>query len=570
MRSRIFRAPRSDTLPLLGLVLILISLTTLYTLLYSDRDRILESYRTALSDAQVTETVTFDNVVYVVARGHVSSAHSSNLDNRILERALLLAYQKAAARRSPIFHIAGTDTSALHVIADSLDNSRKQLAEKQGDLIARVRVGHIFPVEFLRSLATLENARQQFLLSGNEDDARAYTQQLTETLQEYRRALGHFERNFEHSVSIKRPAFASGRDAVDRETLLATVRILQEQTAKTAAHIRARNWCFNGHIENCDLRDIAVPTITPVLRHAQSEDRAAHTKSVRIARKGLGAYTAEEFRTLSIAESACLPANYDVPLHFGFPPDIREFHGIQYERPTYAGDIFLLAGSSLANVPFFDALKERGATFVPVLPLAYYKCVGLDHDLGILAAMRHVYEFAETENVSQYLPESARQNIVELEKLLARPVVEQSDVYEYLIATLEALRDGFLPEDVGYRLLELSLEVRDKSVGTYHAALDAAYLTEMTLALNDEGIPTDLSADYLYFTRSGFPTLYMAHNPSATGIFELPFPRIDVPTSEQPYILFSDLMKTFDTNPELRVQLAHDIQLWRDLHVIPQ
>jgi hypothetical protein len=77
-----------------------------------------------------------------------------------------------------------------------------------------------------------------------------------------------------------------------------------------------------------------------------------------------------------------------------------------------------------------------------------------------------------------------------------------------------------------------------------------------------EGVEADLDISNLFFSRSGFVSLFMAHNPSFVGDGLTTFAPADIQLSAYPYTYFSTL-----TSPEERTKALADIRDYILLHL---
>lgn len=525
----------------------------------------------ALQSAQIDETVSMDGVEYRIEGATVTtSASSSPITLMHRSRALALAYEKALARRAPLFHSAGADLGAFDVAISSLESSATTFASLQDSTEEKERVGTLFPIRFLRAYADLERARRAFIASGSDHDSIAYRAAFSRTIDEFHDALGTFEKNFEASVPASRKPFVSGTKIIERPTVLASIPLLLRSTSETEHLFDMRIRCIGGNIAACSTQDLAVPRLS--LRESSYDfaQAIAAQRSVDRARSAIGLRPSTEFKTLALNKSSCVLPGWDVPPFFAFSLRSEDFHAVRYYRPNLISDLFLLRDRSDEEIPFFEAFDERGLRYIPVAPLAYYKCMELDADLGALYALRAVSELATGTPLSGQATGELRTELVALEEALSAPIVREYDAAAYLTAARPLIEIAGTSSTTKDTIIDLTLAMRDRSAGTAATALDAAYLSELTLALRTEGIPTDLSSAYLFSARSGFPAFYQTHNQSATPGYRSPLRLNSVPREKQPYVLLSELAPLFASDLRLLKQVAHDIRVWKSLHWNPQ
>jgi hypothetical protein len=113
------------------------------------------------------------------------------------------------------------------------------------------------------------------------------------------------------------------------------------------------------------------------------------------------------------------------------------------------------------------------------------------------------------------------------------------------------------PEDMG-----LALAFRYHSARTDQIIRNIAWAERANAELVREGVEADLDVSNLFFSRSGFTSLFMAHNPSFVGDGLTTFAPANIPPSAYPYTYFSTL-----TSPEERAKALVDIQEYIRLHL---
>jgi hypothetical protein len=122
-----------------------------------------------------------------------------------------------------------------------------------------------------------------------------------------------------------------------------------------------------------------------------------------------------------------------------------------------------------------------------------------------------------------------------------------------------ALQEGVLgPDDEG-ELIALALAYSFRSAAFELSLQNVADGMDANIKLIDAGVSTELSAPYLFFTRSAFPLLFLAfHDATTREMFQQePLPE-DI---QRPQHLYSEL-----SGAARRTDIVNDLRFFRVLH----
>lgn len=132
-----------------------------------------------------------------------------------------------------------------------------------------------------------------------------------------------------------------------------------------------------------------------------------------------------------------------------------------------------------AQLPFVKYFLDRGTTYIPAHPLIYYNCPESDADYGAVLA-------TATGNPS-----------------------------------------------------DTTLERWSNSLGLLQVTRDILIAERGNMAAQRKGVDMGITAKQLFFARSAMPTLFLAHNPSATGKHAPLYESNMLPQDTQPYVWYS-------------------------------
>ena len=107
-----------------------------------------------------------------------------------------LENQLIQARTVPVFDLTGTDPERLRRAVQSLAEARDMLEQIQKTPEEAHLVRTLYPIDFLFSLSSLEEARQKFIRSGSKEDGEYYRAQFALAIAEGEKDLKNFTASF--------------------------------------------------------------------------------------------------------------------------------------------------------------------------------------------------------------------------------------------------------------------------------------------------------------------------------------------------------------------------------------
>ncbi len=499
----------------------LVAVFAIVALRIADRDQehTANFFASSLASHKVSENVFIDGEEYYVERGTVVRA-GRVVTGPDAYRPLALAYEKAAARRSPLASLPNVDIDSLRVQIRDLQRTAVDLASlQQRDRESTLVSGSLYPSDMLLNLAESEDARRHFLSAGTDNAAKAYERAQLKFTETYRRDAARFRRAFEELVPASAPTYATERSLVSRDELLAAIDSLALGVASTEKKILARSSCVRGMVRACDPSELSLPPI-PIAGPTHLEDQSvALAADVRALLTSSGAAFAQK-PLFALDSSACIRSGPGSALLFAFKFDtVPDGSLASSTSPTYVGDIHLIRSDRFADKPFYEFFADRGIPYVNTNPLTYYGCLETDTDQAALIAMRDIHAFATAAHLSTAAPAQERSALETLEtKIAPDDIVSMQDITAYMRAAQDLATYGLLPPTVVSSLNDLQLALAYGSAGITAVIPDVARreYTDMYIA-RTYGVSRDFGAKYLFFARSAVLPLFLASNISATG-----------------------------------------------------
>ncbi len=519
-------------------------------------------YQNALASSTQEETVAVGNTSYTVVRGIVYKDKTEVLGKEAL-RPLWLAYEKTAARRSPLIALAGTDPVRFDSAILQLQTVQKSLALLQTDSKKNDDVLHaLYPIAFLQAASNLERARLAFLDGGKDTDATVYEQAGFAAVKAYQTDLQKFKQSFIREVPKTAPPYVTVRTYNSYDTFLDTIDMLMNGMRATESTLHARQKCFAGNSSACTTNDIAFTDVTVAPATSQISPQTLTSVQSKLLLPPLkdllvGRDPSEE-PLLALASPRCTA---DIPGTSLFLLNrVPNNTGIQ-RVPLYAGNGRLVDITTQSNVPFFQFFIAHGLRYVPSSPLVYYECLEYPYDLAHLLALETARDAAKNYPLSSASTGSTRAKFTALEKLLqsSTPVTEH-DANNYTSLALDAAKSGGLVSEAYAKALELALATHNNSAWYENQILNMSELERINVELYTKGIAVGLDATSLFYTRSGFASLFMAYNPSVAGTPAQLFGSTTIDSSKQPYIYYDSL------SPQEKAQANRDKEFYYTTH----
>lgn len=514
-------------------------------------------YADELANARAYERVVIGNSTYVVDRGSVTQG-GTPVPWRQSFRVLSLAYEKALVERSPLLALPGVQPDKLISAVALLKEQQEYLAlsQKDGGEEDLVRTS-LYPIRFLESAASLEQARHTFIESGAQADAAHYRSLLKSTLHTYAHDLKQFRSAFQTVVPSNAPAYGTDTYIIDYPGMMGALAMLEKGAGNMRRSLLMRTLCTRGIIVACNPDDIRLPEI-------QNRDKEVRT-GVDVTQDVTALYRAAGFKlseepSVTLTTSSCIPDNTPATFSFLRYSNPASEH---YFAPLFTGDILFIRSALYTSSPFYQYFHDNGIGYVPVDPLTYYECPESARDFASTLAILEIIRFAKAYDVSLYLTDSEASHVQMLRKRLLGTMVHERDATEYISTLRTILPSTEETEPLHQALDALSLSLSYKAAGLTELISTIVQFEKGNRVIAGRGVAFDVTAKNLFYIRSGFGSLFLITSPAVRNPGTSPFRRNSMTESEKPYVQYSELTLT----PAIRATLQKDMDFFWDTHI---
>lgn len=494
-------------------------------------------YAGALKQFKIRENVYIDGTQFLVENGDVTAAGQAVSGTRAYT-AQRLAYAKTLAARNPILSLPVSDMERLEQAITELVNTRERLATLQENAMdADLVHSHLYPIEFLKSLRDTEEARRRLISDGSKESLEVYEQAVARALNVYVRNGVALRNAFEQAVPKDIGPYIVAGDRVTRYDVTRNMQTLIARGRVQRAHALIQKACLQGFSFLCKRSDISLPVpqdsgeyVPTAKERAMAEDIAAFMGPLK------GRPLDSKIR-IALPKSICAENMPGAPL---FVLQTNESaYGSMYEYPLYIGDFRFTDSSVHRDVPFYEFFLDRGVRFVPNPAHNYYACP----DVGFDAAQVHIVE-----RIVDTYPSALRD--------MQGPITLRS-VTTYLKEQL-ALKDH---QNATSTEIALAQALKNNSAGFEDTIFWLADIEAQNARIYQDGVPVGLDLPYLFYVRSGYSVLLMAHDPRLWPPNRRLYDHISLPIENQPFVYYSQIRTTLP-----RDEFARGIQYYFDVH----
>ncbi len=459
-------------------------------------------FSSELRDAHAHESVIIRSKTYSVVDGGVTGCGIwPTCHLRVLET----AYARELALRSPIFGISGVDPRLLNANTDKLKKATAMLADAQSDPTdAELVRTSLYPIAFLRTLATLEESRQSFVATGSDEDGTRYEAALEETAAQGQKDASGLQSAFVHYATTS-VQFSMFGGTITTATLISSLGAIEKRMRETRDSVQRRIACVHGAPLSCSRGALEI-SLLPVA-NPQSENAKQGADNAREVRSILEEAYPPTFKQtriqVSLASSTCV-SMLEGPYYFlAVKPQYAE-----NTRPLQFINVIMSAPTINNAVPIVSYFHNRyGATLVPTNPMAFYICPDIGIDLGTIRAVIATTELAK--KCPRFAPQERAVFLSsqDLDERIARQYLRA--VLNEVTATKEA-SESELNDTIS--VLNMFYE---RSGGLDHLVGEIATIDAGDAQARRNGVPFDVSAKTLFLTHTAFPSLFLGGNNSA-------------------------------------------------------
>lgn len=427
-------------------------------------------------------------------------ALAANEEDTYSLRVVQTRYARELALRSPLFDLSGTDPNDLRNAAHALAAVQNELAASQLTAEDTTAVRSLYPIEFLLSLADLEEARRTFIDSGASMDRMRYDVRLADAILIGSHAVDGFDHVFQEIASAHPARFPTHNGSITTESMLATLAYIKEGFENTAEAAKKRGRCLDGHIASCDVALLQTPVPDLPIIPEPSEEMLQNVAAVRsLLAESTNTPDYNTRTAAALASSACVGAASTPP--YFFLPAIPG----QPVRMQYLNDLFFTTTAGL-SAPTIDFLRDSlGITYSRINPAVFYICPDAGRDAAAIRAITATATFAlkhpDIAAHVQFPPSGAIS-------------LREDAAIRYLRAALEESAAEPASTEAFEELIAVALMFTDRGADLDAVVREIADVGSADLRLKESGVPFDLSAATLFLTHSAFPTLFQSYNPS--------------------------------------------------------
>lgn len=510
-----------------------------------------------LAKEHIEETVRVGIRTFTVRNGDVLARDNYPATQGERLEALRLVYSKSLARRAPLFSLEGTDITRLSRAVGELAGTRELLAEtaERPDEALLIRTS-LYPIDFLYSVISLEKARRAFLASGSATDEHTYWGALQLTLSGFESNLGRYRRAFTAVVPQEpRAEYLLPFGSITRESILEALDAFAESDAELKERLAQRDSCLRGYTYTCEPLDLRISpppsgkttSVSSVIPPLVLEIVSMRSEAVGRARD------AQEERIIELSEKTCPP--YSAGPYYFVPRQQEETtHG---PASFFANDLFFYQSGDFRDSPSAVMMKYfagKNVSFVFLPTTAFYTCPEIGTDLGLMAAVAGVADFAEK---NPGLAPAAEK------MLFSNPRIVHEDLARAYVN--EALKETRSDSDVVHDLVALTLMFKDRSAGFDMLVGEVAAFGVSDVRMKKAGIPVDITPQYLFLARSGFFALFMGHNHSVVGERDIRVLKEKIGSSDKNVYRWSQMRLQVP-----REEVIQDLRFFITSHISPE
>ncbi|MEK7628886.1 MAG: hypothetical protein AAB421_05765 [Patescibacteria group bacterium] len=402
-------------------------------------------------------------------------------------------------RLEPLFAISGTDPDKLRRAISNLETATSKLSELQKtNTEMRYVQESLYPIQFLYSLANLEETRLALIASPSNANAIAYERSLMYTIREGARANMRFARAIRGLTRLslsKTPDLYSLAGLITKDSFEKAA-LANRERFRTATYIAYRRWicritqlCFQNDTSPFLSKDLPPPPQDSAdpLYIKRVEDFFLLTKIV--------ATSTPEKISIILSQSACireLPAPYHYLLFA--EKKVRSRDTVHFTNDIFFTPTEKRPGAILA------LLAEQGINHAIVRPLLFYQCPESQYDLGMLSAIKNTLAIAK---------KSPGVAPVTRARLFNAP--SDTMAFKYVHAALQE-KDLTPDKKLVYEEILLQLEARNTRFDVLIQEIATVIDTRASQVARD--VPFELNALNMFLTHSAFSSLFLTHDTS--------------------------------------------------------
>lgn len=485
-------------------------------------------FSTALKAENVSTNVTVDGRTLTVRGGMVTFAGTPVRDTLSLE-ALRLAYARTLAERNPLFALPGTSPSDLSYAVNELQQTANQLADLQKDVVSgEIIRSSLYPIKFLEKAGVAEAKRLEFIAHTDNQHEKAYELAVRGEVDAYLSDLHTFRDAVSKVIPDSAQPYIAADKAVSKSNILSALDKIELGLRASLRLFDARMLCTRGFVARCNQQDISLPSV----RVSESDHIDGETLTRARAIQSFfasitGNIQLRDAPLIVLSKSTCTAAAPTPPIFVVI--DSKVVPGAPTRmRPMFVGDIRFIKIDEYGDLPFYKDLRSQGIEFVLSPPLLHYECMDEARDFTAVLSTRTILQSSSS------------------------TILYEAD------AVREANARALSGDPIG---IATALAIKHNSAQFDQSLRDITWAELENLNLMKDGLRPDLDIRNLFFSRSGFSSLFATNNPSFVGDLVL-FPSAFIAPSQQPYLYDSQV-----PSGAQKLKLRRDIREYVILHL---
>lgn len=449
---------------------------------------------------------------YQIDEGEV---HGTLLPHEEL-RVLKLARYTLLARLDPLFGFPGMDLTAYERALDELQHSREDLADyfEVGESQEPILYQTIYPLEFLRSVETLESLRRELVGAPSEDSARRYHAALLMTIDVYQTYIENYLSILDDSTEIgfhePQTRFHTGYSNATYFSQVLRVYADAAEAAKDEAHKRRACQQLLRVTSSCMSPQYPEEFVAGEAgeRLEVSETIAQNVALTRTYREAVYQGTTTNPALVALENSQCFFEQQPVYYHLWWH---KAPNGSLVFRPDMINELYVydFKTGKQSSWNFSKEYISRGGPQYIFQPVAnHYVCPDLASDMMTLLSIADVYEKGVLEGGE---------------------MMREHEVLAHLDALAADLRSGALSGEEVHAAEELLVTYAHKTTGFPEAIMNVVLSNRVPREYGLYGTDTPLS-EFMYL-RSVPKLMLAGFNPSVLPV-DVSF--IEVPAHAYP------------------------------------
>lgn len=465
----------------------------------------------ALRQTHAESVIQIGNRTYRIRGGVPDSVLDTASDSTRFD-VLRTAYARELALRSPFFSLDGTDVAALTQATTRLKELRAALADVQDTPANAVQVRTaLYPTDSLDALAEAQSAREQFLSFSSPANEFVYEQALLRVLAALQHDVGTYGRAYkETEPDALQYVLPTG--IVTKESTLRAVATYADTLSHVAQKMTDRNACLQGEVERCNILATGLPfpsepTLPAKTAGTPLPDSVTRAFNITASVEGASMADARIFVTDNTACTKQLPFPNYVTVRRASGDDTLP------DGVSYVGSLLFYDGGKLLHergASMLQYLFNHGIRYVPTHPTSFYVCPAIGSLHG------QIFGAETVQNLFSMHPQLKELGVVPDNP--KEGTVYVPDIVQSVRHALAQPGTASLSQEDRDTLFESAGILRNNSAGFEFLVQQIVYVGEQELLMQKAGAPVDLSAARLLSTQSGFPSLFLAYNRSATGL----------------------------------------------------